>query len=140
MRSFVLRKKVPPLSSPCYVVTVPLYELTLFFLIEYAAQKEEIANTIKANYEKVLNTERTLKTQVKMNLFSPDGEHWSCKWRKVADLLYLNLSGGEQAGGDHEPQGHEAGPEEEGQHCWPAEEGEGESQASAGAQPGEGEV
>uniref|UniRef100_A0A3P8VZR4 Rho-associated protein kinase 1 n=1 Tax=Cynoglossus semilaevis TaxID=244447 RepID=A0A3P8VZR4_CYNSE len=30
---------------------------------EYAAQKEEIANTIKANYEKVLNTERTLKTQ-----------------------------------------------------------------------------
>uniref|UniRef100_A0A4W6BZS8 Rho-associated protein kinase 1 n=1 Tax=Lates calcarifer TaxID=8187 RepID=A0A4W6BZS8_LATCA len=27
------------------------------------AQKEEIANTIKANYEKVLNTERTLKTQ-----------------------------------------------------------------------------
>ncbi|XP_056247243.1 rho-associated protein kinase 1 isoform X3 [Seriola aureovittata] len=30
---------------------------------EYAAQKEEIANTIKATYEKVLNTERTLKTQ-----------------------------------------------------------------------------
>uniref|UniRef100_A0A4W6C8N7 Rho-associated protein kinase 1 n=1 Tax=Lates calcarifer TaxID=8187 RepID=A0A4W6C8N7_LATCA len=30
---------------------------------EYVAQKEEIANTIKANYEKVLNTERTLKTQ-----------------------------------------------------------------------------
>ncbi|XP_010765950.1 rho-associated protein kinase 1 [Notothenia coriiceps] len=30
---------------------------------EYEAQKEEIANTIKANYEKVLNTERTLKTQ-----------------------------------------------------------------------------
>uniref|UniRef100_A0A672GKX3 Rho-associated protein kinase n=1 Tax=Salarias fasciatus TaxID=181472 RepID=A0A672GKX3_SALFA len=30
---------------------------------EYAAQKEEITNTIKANYEKVLNTERTLKTQ-----------------------------------------------------------------------------
>uniref|UniRef100_A0A672GKU2 non-specific serine/threonine protein kinase n=1 Tax=Salarias fasciatus TaxID=181472 RepID=A0A672GKU2_SALFA len=27
------------------------------------AQKEEITNTIKANYEKVLNTERTLKTQ-----------------------------------------------------------------------------
>uniref|UniRef100_A0A8C9ZI85 Rho-associated protein kinase 1 n=1 Tax=Sander lucioperca TaxID=283035 RepID=A0A8C9ZI85_SANLU len=30
---------------------------------EYVAQKEELANTIKANYEKVLNTERTLKTQ-----------------------------------------------------------------------------
>ncbi|KAE8298811.1 Rho-associated protein kinase 1 [Larimichthys crocea] len=30
---------------------------------EYLAQKEEITNTIKANYEKVLNTERTLKTQ-----------------------------------------------------------------------------
>uniref|UniRef100_A0A8C4EWM3 Rho-associated protein kinase 1 n=1 Tax=Dicentrarchus labrax TaxID=13489 RepID=A0A8C4EWM3_DICLA len=30
---------------------------------EYEAQKEEIANTIKATYEKVLNTERTLKTQ-----------------------------------------------------------------------------
>ncbi|XP_037644181.1 rho-associated protein kinase 1-like [Sebastes umbrosus] len=30
---------------------------------EYAAQKEEIANTIKANYDKVLTTERTLKTQ-----------------------------------------------------------------------------
>uniref|UniRef100_UPI003AAF0E46 rho-associated protein kinase 1 isoform X2 n=1 Tax=Centroberyx gerrardi TaxID=166262 RepID=UPI003AAF0E46 len=30
---------------------------------EYVAQKEEIANTIKANYEKSLNTERTLKTQ-----------------------------------------------------------------------------
>uniref|UniRef100_A0A665UUJ5 Rho-associated protein kinase 1 n=1 Tax=Echeneis naucrates TaxID=173247 RepID=A0A665UUJ5_ECHNA len=30
---------------------------------EYAAQREEIANSIKANYEKVLNTERTLKTQ-----------------------------------------------------------------------------
>ncbi|XP_040910989.1 rho-associated protein kinase 1 isoform X1 [Toxotes jaculatrix] len=30
---------------------------------EYAAQKEEITNTIKANYEKVLSTERTLKTQ-----------------------------------------------------------------------------
>uniref|UniRef100_A0A668AH00 Rho-associated protein kinase n=1 Tax=Myripristis murdjan TaxID=586833 RepID=A0A668AH00_9TELE len=30
---------------------------------EYVAQKEEIANTIKANYEKILNTERTLKTQ-----------------------------------------------------------------------------
>uniref|UniRef100_A0A8D3CHS5 Rho-associated protein kinase 1 n=1 Tax=Scophthalmus maximus TaxID=52904 RepID=A0A8D3CHS5_SCOMX len=30
---------------------------------EYVAQKEEITNAIKANYEKVLNTERTLKTQ-----------------------------------------------------------------------------
>ncbi|CAB1317322.1 unnamed protein product [Coregonus sp. 'balchen'] len=30
---------------------------------EYASQKEEIANTIKTNYEKVLSTERTLKTQ-----------------------------------------------------------------------------
>ncbi len=37
-------------------------------MTEYAAQKEEIANTIKATYEKVLNTERTLKTQVKMHL------------------------------------------------------------------------
>uniref|UniRef100_A0A672L5N8 non-specific serine/threonine protein kinase n=1 Tax=Sinocyclocheilus grahami TaxID=75366 RepID=A0A672L5N8_SINGR len=30
---------------------------------EYTAEKEELANTVKANYEKVLNTERTLKTQ-----------------------------------------------------------------------------
>nr|XP_046215615.1 rho-associated protein kinase 1-like isoform X2 [Oncorhynchus gorbuscha] len=30
---------------------------------EYASQKEEITNAIKANYEKVLSTERTLKTQ-----------------------------------------------------------------------------
>ncbi|KAM6918728.1 rho-associated protein kinase 1 isoform 2-T2 [Xenentodon cancila] len=30
---------------------------------EYSAQKEEISNAIKANYEKILNTERTLKTQ-----------------------------------------------------------------------------
>ncbi|XP_030608096.1 rho-associated protein kinase 1 isoform X1 [Archocentrus centrarchus] len=30
---------------------------------EYAAEKEEIEKSIKANYEKVLNTERTLKTQ-----------------------------------------------------------------------------
>ncbi|XP_034559720.1 rho-associated protein kinase 1 isoform X2 [Notolabrus celidotus] len=30
---------------------------------EYTTQKEEISNAIKANYEKVLNTERTLKTQ-----------------------------------------------------------------------------
>ncbi|XP_036453556.1 rho-associated protein kinase 1 isoform X2 [Colossoma macropomum] len=30
---------------------------------DYAAQKEEISNSIKANYEKILNTERTLKTQ-----------------------------------------------------------------------------
>ncbi|XP_028329141.1 rho-associated protein kinase 1 isoform X2 [Gouania willdenowi] len=30
---------------------------------EYIAQKEEISNAIKANYEKILNTERTLKTQ-----------------------------------------------------------------------------
>ncbi|KAM3866283.1 rho-associated protein kinase 1 [Diretmus argenteus] len=30
---------------------------------EYEAQRDEIVNTIKATYEKVLNTERTLKTQ-----------------------------------------------------------------------------
>ncbi|KAM9323612.1 rho-associated protein kinase 1 isoform 2-T2 [Pholidichthys leucotaenia] len=30
---------------------------------EYLAQKEEISNSIKASYEKALNTERTLKTQ-----------------------------------------------------------------------------
>uniref|UniRef100_A0AAQ4P632 Rho-associated protein kinase 1 n=1 Tax=Gasterosteus aculeatus aculeatus TaxID=481459 RepID=A0AAQ4P632_GASAC len=30
---------------------------------DYAAEKEEISNTIKSNYEKILNTERTLKTQ-----------------------------------------------------------------------------
>lgn len=47
-----------------------LHKLTVFPLTEYVAQKEEIANTIKANYEKVLNTERTLKTQVKMHPFS----------------------------------------------------------------------
>lgn len=47
-----------------------LYKQSLFFLTEYAAQKEEISNAIKANYEKVLNTERTLKTQVKKQLFS----------------------------------------------------------------------
>lgn len=61
---------VPSLTSLsfCYIIIMLLYKLSLFFLIEYAAQKEEIANTIKANYEKVLNTERTLKTQVKMHL------------------------------------------------------------------------
>lgn len=31
---------------------------------EYENQKEEITNSIKANYEKVLQNERTLKTQV----------------------------------------------------------------------------
>ncbi|KAI4879836.1 hypothetical protein NFI96_016479, partial [Prochilodus magdalenae] len=30
---------------------------------DFAAQKEELSNTIKANYEKILTTERTLKTQ-----------------------------------------------------------------------------
>ncbi|XP_072543249.1 rho-associated protein kinase 1 [Salminus brasiliensis] len=30
---------------------------------EFGAQKEELSNSIKANYEKILNTERTLKTQ-----------------------------------------------------------------------------
>ncbi|XP_066538255.1 rho-associated protein kinase 1 isoform X2 [Hoplias malabaricus] len=30
---------------------------------EFTAQKEELSNSIKANYEKILNTERTLKTQ-----------------------------------------------------------------------------
>lgn len=71
--------------SLCYVLIMLLYKLSLFFLTEYAAQKEEIANTIKANYEKVLNTERTLKTQVKMHLLcqrvfakgsKPRGEWW----------------------------------------------------------------
>uniref|UniRef100_A0AAQ4RPU7 Rho-associated protein kinase 1 n=1 Tax=Gasterosteus aculeatus aculeatus TaxID=481459 RepID=A0AAQ4RPU7_GASAC len=38
--------------------------------LNYAAEKEEISNTIKSNYEKILNTERTLKTQVKMHRFS----------------------------------------------------------------------
>lgn len=30
----------------------------------FEAQREEISNAIKANYEKILNQERTLKTQV----------------------------------------------------------------------------
>lgn len=51
------------------VIIKLLYKQSLFFLTEYLAQKEEITNTIKANYEKVLNTERTLKTQVKTHLF-----------------------------------------------------------------------
>uniref|UniRef100_A0A8C8HTB4 Rho-associated protein kinase 1 n=1 Tax=Oncorhynchus tshawytscha TaxID=74940 RepID=A0A8C8HTB4_ONCTS len=37
--------------------------LSVPFSAEYDSQKEEITNTIKANYEKVLSTERTLKTQ-----------------------------------------------------------------------------
>uniref|UniRef100_A0A8C1QF02 Rho-associated protein kinase 1 n=1 Tax=Cyprinus carpio TaxID=7962 RepID=A0A8C1QF02_CYPCA len=41
--------------------------LFLFFLIKnkqsFAAAKEELASTVKANYEKALNIERTLKTQ-----------------------------------------------------------------------------
>lgn len=71
MRSFVFRKKVLPnvylYVSPLYIVRL-LYKLTLCSHSEYAAQKEDITNAIKANYEKVLNTERTLKTQVKMHL------------------------------------------------------------------------
>lgn len=52
--------------SLCCIIIMLLHKLSLFVFTEYAAQKEEITNTIKANYEKVLNTERTLKTQVKM--------------------------------------------------------------------------
>lgn len=55
--------------SLCYDYAVAQTE-SLFLLTEYEAQKEEIVNTIKATYEKVLNTERTLKTQVKMHLRS----------------------------------------------------------------------
>lgn len=63
---------VPSLTfmSLCCIMIMLLYKRRLFFLTEYAVQKEEITNIIKANYEKVLNTERTLKTQVKMHLFS----------------------------------------------------------------------
>lgn len=35
-----------------------------FFLSEFAARREEILSSMKASYEKILNTERTLKTQV----------------------------------------------------------------------------
>ena len=65
----MLRKEVLPLPSLCYLIKLRCCTSSLFVLTEYAAQKEEIANTIKANYEKVLNTERTLKTQVKIHLF-----------------------------------------------------------------------
>lgn len=66
-------------------------------MTEYEAQKEEIANTIKANYEKVLNTERTLKTQVKMQLFSQkvftntsnaSGEWWMMLSNYLPTLIY----------------------------------------------------
>uniref|UniRef100_A0A8C8JF65 Rho-associated protein kinase 1 n=1 Tax=Oncorhynchus tshawytscha TaxID=74940 RepID=A0A8C8JF65_ONCTS len=49
-----------------YIIPVRLsgvLSLSVPFSAEYDSQKEEITNTIKANYEKVLSTERTLKTQ-----------------------------------------------------------------------------
>lgn len=111
----------------------------LFISTEYTAQKEDIANSIKATYEKVLNTERTLKTQVQILwnnciIQYPGPHHW-----KLLIFPYAAV-GGEQAGGDHEQEGHEAGPEEEGQYGRPEEEGEGEPQTAAGAQPGKGQV
>uniref|UniRef100_A0AAR2JUS9 non-specific serine/threonine protein kinase n=1 Tax=Pygocentrus nattereri TaxID=42514 RepID=A0AAR2JUS9_PYGNA len=42
---------------------VTLIQNKVLIKLYYAAQKEEISNAIKANYEKILNTERTLKTQ-----------------------------------------------------------------------------
>ena len=53
------------------------YKLISFSLSEYSAQKEEITNAIKANYEKILNTERTLKTQVKIKFFTSK-THLAC--------------------------------------------------------------
>lgn len=50
------------MSANCFIIIL-LFKLSFFLLTEYEAQKEEIANTVK-NFEKVLNTERTLKTQV----------------------------------------------------------------------------
>lgn len=41
-----------------------------FVLSEYEAQKEEISNSIRAQYEKSLANERTLKTQVNVLLFT----------------------------------------------------------------------
>lgn len=38
--------------------------LSFLCFIAFAAEKEEVANSVKANYEKALNIERTLKTQV----------------------------------------------------------------------------
>ncbi len=62
---------VPSLTSVFLssIIITLLCKRSLFLLTEYASQKEEVANAIKANYEKVLNTERTLKTQVNMGLF-----------------------------------------------------------------------
>ena len=65
---------------------------------------------------------------------------WDPSWYFLLHPFLPPLAGGEQAGRDHEQEGHEAGPQEEGQHGRPAQEGEGEPQAAAGAQPGEGEV
>lgn len=52
---------------------VGVQAVSVFFSTEYVAQKDEITNAIKANYEKILNTERTLKTQVKIQLFWSEG-------------------------------------------------------------------
>uniref|UniRef100_A0A3Q1AVC5 non-specific serine/threonine protein kinase n=1 Tax=Amphiprion ocellaris TaxID=80972 RepID=A0A3Q1AVC5_AMPOC len=53
------------MTLSCYVenLSKEKTELNEKLRTQEEAQKEEIANTIKANYEKVLNTERTLKTQ-----------------------------------------------------------------------------
>uniref|UniRef100_A0A8C8MIG7 Rho-associated protein kinase 1 n=1 Tax=Oncorhynchus tshawytscha TaxID=74940 RepID=A0A8C8MIG7_ONCTS len=51
-------------SVPQYTLLSCIFPQAVpFFPAEYASQKEEITNAIKANYEKVLSTERTLKTQ-----------------------------------------------------------------------------
>lgn len=57
-------------GHPCLCFSDFVEQTESLPLTEYVAQKEEIANTIKANYEKILNTERTLKTQVKICLLS----------------------------------------------------------------------
>lgn len=86
------------------------YKLISFSLSEYVAQKEEITNAIKANYEKALNIERTLKTQVKIQIFwdITKQTHYTCwvrteQWLKLQNYsVYLNHSGGEQASRDYE--------------------------------------
>lgn len=107
----------------------------VFLLSEYKAQREETENALRAQYEKILSTERTLKTQVNTGsseALRRDG--------LLSPVTPPHPAGRQQAGGDHEPPGYEGGPEEEGKHGRSAQEGKREPQASAGAEPGEGQV
>lgn len=57
----------PPVGHLWHKGGVSLTCPTPNLLAEYATREEELTNTIKASYEKMLSTERTLKTQVSLH-------------------------------------------------------------------------